>query len=109
MVRWYETCPYLLSTSRYEGGRSLAILEAHNRGMVVFATAIPSTREIVRDGATGILLSGSDGARDASRILETIANGGLCRSIGAAAWQSVGRQRWQRQGTRLEKLLKDEG
>jgi glycosyltransferase involved in cell wall biosynthesis len=45
MTRWYQTCPFLLSTSRYEGGRSFAILEAQSEGMAVFTTDIPSSRE----------------------------------------------------------------
>ena len=107
MQRWYETCPFLISTSRYEGGHSLALLEAQNQGMVAFATAIPSTREIVHDQKTGILLSGCDAERDSARIVETCTDGDLCRSIGAAAWRSASRQRWERQAKRLERLLKE--
>ncbi|MCU0609350.1 MAG: glycosyltransferase family 4 protein [Chitinispirillaceae bacterium] len=105
MSRWYETCPFLLSASRYEGGRSLAILEAQNLGMVVFATAIPSSREFIRDSKTGILISGCDELRDSERIIETVTDSGRCRSIGTAAWKSAGRMSWERQGGRLEKLL----
>jgi glycosyltransferase involved in cell wall biosynthesis len=105
MFRWYETCPFLISSSRYEGGRSLAILEAQNRGMVVFASAIPSSREIVRDGVTGVLLSGGTVDRDGARIIETCRNSGRCAEIGFAAWRSAGRQGWERQARRLVKIL----
>jgi glycosyltransferase involved in cell wall biosynthesis len=105
MLRWYETCPFLISTSRYEGGRSLALLEAQNLGMVVFATAIPSTHEIIHNGKNGVLLHGCDLERDSARIIETCTDSERCRSIGTAAWRSAGRQQWERQGKRLEKIL----
>lgn len=105
MFRWYETCPFLLSTSRYEGGRSLALLEAQNRGGVVFATAIPSTREFIRDNTTGVLLSGCDVDRDSARIIETCTDVERCAEIGRAAWRSAGRQSWDRQARRLVKTL----
>jgi glycosyltransferase involved in cell wall biosynthesis len=108
MQRWYDTCPFLISTSRYEGGRSLALIEAQNRGMVVFATDIPSTREVIHDAKTGVLLAGCDIERDSARIIKTCTDYDLCRSIGTAAWRSAGRQRWERQAERLEKILKNE-
>ena len=106
MFLWYETCPFLIAASRYEGGRSLAILEAQNRGMVAFATAIPSTREFIRDGKTGILLDGCDAGADGARILKICADLELCKSIGAAAWKSASRQAWERQGRRLARVLR---
>lgn len=106
MFRWYETCPFLVSPSRYEGGRSLAILEAQNRGMVVFASAIPSSKEVVRDGINGFLLSGCAVDRDSTRIIETCRNNDLCIKIGGAAWRSAGRQSWDRQAQRLVRVLK---
>jgi glycosyltransferase involved in cell wall biosynthesis len=107
MSRWYETCPFLISTSRYEGGRSLALLEAQNRGMVVFASDIPSTREMIHDGKNGILLCGCDLSRDSALVVKTCTDFERCRSIGAAAWRSAGRQRWERQAERLEKQLRN--
>jgi glycosyltransferase involved in cell wall biosynthesis len=106
MFRWYETCPFLISPSRYEGGRSLAILEAQDRGMVVFASAIPSSKEIIRDGATGILLSGCDAERDSALIIETVGNDERCVKIGNAAWRGANRQSWDRQAQRLVKVLR---
>ena len=105
MFRWYRTCPFLIATSRYEGGHSLAILEAQNHGMVVFTTAIPSTREIVRDNENGILLSGGTLEADSARIIETCRNTNVCASIGFAAWQSAKEQEWERQAQRLIKIL----
>jgi glycosyltransferase involved in cell wall biosynthesis len=105
MVRWYETCPFLISASRYEGGRSLAILEAQNRGMVAFATAIPSTKEIIRDRKNGVLLTGIDAAADGALIAATCGDSNLCKAIGTAAWRSAGRQSWERQVQRLDKIL----
>lgn len=105
MNRWYETCPYLFSTSRYEGGRAFTILEAQNRGVVVFASSIPSTKEIVSDYRNGILLSGCDLLTDTEKIISVVQNEELCRKLGMNAWRRVQRQRWERQGMRMEKLL----
>jgi glycosyltransferase involved in cell wall biosynthesis len=105
MSRWYETCPFLISASRYEGGRSLAILEAQSRGMVTFATTIPSTKELIADKINGVLLSGCDAARDSALIVATCGDDILCKSIGTAAWRSAARQSWERQVQRLERLL----
>lgn len=105
MDRWYETCPYLISSSRYEGGRSLAVLEAMNRGMTVFAAAIPSTREFIRDGRNGVLLAGCDAERDGATIVNTVARPELCRRLGLAAFRFAGRQSWDRQAKRLLRIL----
>jgi glycosyltransferase involved in cell wall biosynthesis len=53
MPRWYAACPFLISASRFEGGHSLAVLEAMSFGVVVFASPIPSTLEIVRHSDSG--------------------------------------------------------
>jgi glycosyltransferase involved in cell wall biosynthesis len=105
MFRWYETCPFLIATSRYEGGRSLAILEAQNRGMVVFASAIPSSKEIIHDGRNGVLLSGCAVFRDTARVIEICKTNEQCLAIGTAAWRSASRQGWERQSHRLIRIL----
>jgi len=105
MNRWYETCPFLFSTSRYEGGRAFTILEAQNRGVTVFASSIPSTREIITDYQNGILLTGFDLLADTGKILPVIRDEKLCKKIGMNAWRRAQRQRWERQGLRMEKLM----
>jgi glycosyltransferase involved in cell wall biosynthesis len=106
MFRWYETCPFLISASRYEGGRSLAILEAQAHGMVAFASAIPSSRELIRDGRNGVLLSGCDVDFDAGKIIRTCSDSGLCKALGSAAYRGSLRQSWERQTGRLLRVLK---
>lgn len=105
MDRWYETCPFLLSTSRYEGGRSLTILEAQSKGIVVFSSSVPSSMEIVKDNKTGVLLTGCDLHTDSEIIINTCNNHDLCGQISRNAWKSSLRRRWNRQAKRLEKLL----
>ena len=105
MDRWYETCPYLLSTSRYEGGRSYAILEGMAKGMVVFGTDIPSTREIITDNCNGILLSGIDTESDKGKILQVIEDTGLSKEIGRFAWRKASRHTLSRQIDRLQKVI----
>jgi glycosyltransferase involved in cell wall biosynthesis len=105
MAALYAECPYLISTSRYEGGHSLAILEAMAQGAVVFATGIPSTREIIRDNRTGVLLCGNDAEADARRVLAAIDDTETMRQIRRAASREARRRSWERQVDRLEQTL----
>lgn len=106
METWYKKCPYLISASRYEGGRSFAILEAQSFGMVAFATAIPSTRECISDMKDGILLSGCDIQTDSNRVLETVGNDTLKKAIGLQAYKRSVRNRWERQFDRLDRIIR---
>ncbi len=105
MQKWYVTCPFLISSSRYEGGYSLAILEALSRGAIVFSTSIPSTREFITDFSNGILLTGTDEQSDAQKIMRVIHEDNLIRKISINAWKKASRYSWKRQSLRLEKLL----
>jgi glycosyltransferase involved in cell wall biosynthesis len=105
MFRWYETCPFLIAASRYEGGHPLPVLEAQSRGMVVFANTIPAVGEIVRDGHDGILLTGCAAEADAARIAAVCNDRERCTAIGLAAWRSASRKSWERQTRRLIRVL----
>lgn len=72
MGRFYKAHPILISSSRYEGGHSLAILEALSFGNIVFASAILSNREIITDSINGYLISGSSAQRDATYICKML-------------------------------------
>jgi glycosyltransferase involved in cell wall biosynthesis len=105
MSQWYETCPYFISCARYEGGHSLAILEALSHGCVVFASAIPSTKEIITNNNNGVLLSGVDVMEDAAKIAGALANGAMIDRIRRHALRTAQRNRLDRQIIRLEKVL----
>ena len=105
MNEWYERCPYLLSTSRYEGGHSLAILEAMSWGMVVFASPIASIREFVRHGRNGFLLHGADPSRDALQIRQVIRDPERVRTTALRAARAAHRHRVERQVNRMERWL----
>ena len=105
MATWYEKCPYLISSSRYEGGHSLAILEAMSFGCVVFATDIPSTREIIVDKKNGVFIGGHSAEEDARTILEVVADRELVARIRTGAFHSARRARWSRQVGRLKAVL----
>jgi glycosyltransferase involved in cell wall biosynthesis len=105
MARWYARCPFFISCSRYEGGRSLALLEAMSFGCVAFVSAIPSSREVVHDGVNGIVLSSTSPGMDAGVIADTIASVGLCDSLSSKAYLFSKRQSWERQARRCERIL----
>lgn len=108
MNRWYETCPFTLSTSRYEGGRAFNILESQAYGSIVFATPIPSTCELLSDFHNGIFLSGNDPVADSKKIVKVCFDNDLIKSIGINAWKTAKRNSLQRQGQRLSNVLKIE-
>lgn len=105
MDRWYRTCPFLFAVSRYEGGRSFAVLEAMSHGAVAFVSPIPSMLELVSDGRTGTVLSGLDPGRDAARVLDVVHNEDLVCAMGRCAFRLAVRHRWDRQVRRLEEAL----
>ena len=104
MKEWYRKCPFMISSSRYEGGHSLAILEAMSYGIVVLASNIASNKEIINDGVNGYLITGSDIENDADSIFNKLTQG-TSRRIRVNALETAKRNRWNRQVTRLEKIL----
>jgi glycosyltransferase involved in cell wall biosynthesis len=105
IMRWYEECPFLLSTSRYEGGRPFTLLEAQSRGMVVCSVSIPSSRELITHNKSGILVNGMSAGQDANTIVKIISDEAAVRDIGIHAWKKACRNRWERQILRLNKVL----
>jgi glycosyltransferase involved in cell wall biosynthesis len=105
MASLYGTCPFYISSSLYEGGRSLAVLEAMSFGCVVFVSSIPSSVEFIRNQANGILLPTLHADEDAARIVTAIRSPALCASVGRKAFLFASRQSWRRQAGRLEKVL----
>ncbi len=105
MPKWYRTCPFLLSSSRYEGGHSFALLEAMSHACVVFASAIPSSKEIIRNGENGMLISGIDAKTDAKVIAEVLRDKSAQIKMRRRALASARRSRWERQVHRMERVL----
>ncbi len=105
MDRWYAASPFFLTLSRYEGGRSLAMLEAMAHGCVVFASPIPSSLECIVHSVDGFILTGHDSARDTELIVKALADPVLCAKISRGAFLFAKRQSWERQARRLERIL----
>jgi glycosyltransferase involved in cell wall biosynthesis len=105
MQNWYTRCPYLFSCSRYEGGRSLAILESMTHGCIPFVSAIPSSMEIITDNKNGILLTTTSIENDAAKVITTLQSVDKIMLMRQNAFLYAQRQSWERQSRRLEKLL----
>ena len=105
MSFWYRFCPYLIAPSRYEGGHSFAILEALAHGMIVFASGIPSTKEIVKDRKNGVLISGCDLEWDKKRMLSVIKNPESVKMYRYNAWRTAQRHERNRHNRRIVSLL----
>lgn len=104
MHAWYTTCPFMITSSRYEGGHSLAILEALSYGIIVFASAIPSNKELISDGINGYCISGSNSNYDAAKIIHNSTHESH-REIRLHAVETAHGQRWHNSIERLEKVL----
>jgi glycosyltransferase involved in cell wall biosynthesis len=105
MPRWYTLCPFVISSSRFEGGHSLVILEALSYGCVVFASGLPSTKEIITHARNGVLIGGANADNDAKVVLEVFAQKDLMEQIRRNAFGTAYRNRWDRQVNRLEEIL----
>jgi glycosyltransferase involved in cell wall biosynthesis len=105
MDKWYTTCPFLLASPRFEGGHSLAILEAMSYGSIVFVSPVASTLEFVRDSQNGYVLSGCDPGADALRIGELLMRPEETVHIRKNAYHTSQINIWERQALRLEKAL----
>ncbi len=104
MHTWYTTCPFMLASSRYEGGHSFAILEALSYGIIVFASAIPSNREIITDSENGYIITGSSCNYDAGKITQKLSMESN-QNIRLHAIQTALQNSWHKQIERLEKIL----
>jgi glycosyltransferase involved in cell wall biosynthesis len=105
MERWYTQCPFFIHTARYEGGHSLALLEAMSYGAVAFVAPIPSSREIIGHGQSGILLCGTDAQKDAGTIAAVIRDREIVAVLGKKAYGVAMRNRWERQVARIERIV----
>jgi glycosyltransferase involved in cell wall biosynthesis len=105
MWRWYTECPFVISSSRFEGGHSLVILEALSYGCVVFASNLASTKEIINHAENGILMDGISAENDAKVILDVLDKKDLIERIRRNAFRTAQRNRWDRQAGRLEDIL----
>lgn len=104
MKVWYTRCPFMIASSRYEGGRPLAILEAMSFGILVFASAIPSNKEFINDGSNGYLTTGLDIDYDAGIIFKKLTQSAN-QKIRINASETAKQNLWNSQVTRLEKVL----
>jgi glycosyltransferase involved in cell wall biosynthesis len=105
MSSWYGICPFFISSSLYEGGRSLAVLEAMSFGCVAFVSPIPSSIEFVKDRRNGIVLPSLSADDDAAVVVTAVRSPALCASVGRQAFLFAARQSWKRQAGRLERVL----
>jgi glycosyltransferase involved in cell wall biosynthesis len=105
MADWYGTYPFFISSSLYEGGRSLAVLEAMSFGCVVFVSPIPSSMEFVKDRHNGIHLRSLSAEEDAAIVVTAVRSPALCTAVGRRAFLFASRHSWDRQAGRMEKVL----
>jgi glycosyltransferase involved in cell wall biosynthesis len=77
------SCDLFVLPSLFEG-LPLSILEAMAAGKPVIATAVPGTREVVREGETGLLFPPGDAPALARAITTVLTDRGLASRLGRA-------------------------
>src|SRR5262249_27478751 len=92
--------------SEFEG-RSLVYLETQACGRVLLASDIPSAREVVVDGKTGLLFRPGDVAHLTARLLEILGDVRLRKTIGRQARRVAERYALGNVVTAYEGLFRD--
>lgn len=93
----YSSATFMLVSSIYEGGHSLAMLEAMTYGIVVFASSIPANREIIKDGVNGYLITGTRVKSDSEYLLRLLSTPESFTKICQRAEQTAQQYSWDRQ------------
>ncbi|GAA3798815.1 glycosyltransferase family 4 protein [Sphaerisporangium flaviroseum] len=95
----YAAADVILLTSDNEG-TPLTLVEAGMAGIPSVSTRVGSVAEIVKDGETG-LLSGTDSAELAARVVRLLSDPALARRLGDSA------RRWTTASFGVERLVAD--
>ena len=101
----YSNCPFMIVSSRYEGGHSFAILEALSYGIVVFASAIRSNMEIVNNNVNGYLITGVNVEADAQHVVAILTADAASDKIRQGAVKTAKLYSWNNQVKKLESIL----
>ena len=78
----------VLNTS-YREGTPVALIEAAAAGRAIVATDVGGTRQVVRDGETGILVASGDDVGTAEALSDLIGDEALRWRLGSAARADV--------------------
>ncbi|MEN6627821.1 MAG: glycosyltransferase family 4 protein [Candidatus Sumerlaeia bacterium] len=101
-----------VTTSVLEG-LGLNVLEFQVEGVPVVCTDIKPHREMVEDGASGVLYPPQDVDALVMRIKELLADPGLARRIGEGGREAAARRRWQKTADNMlafyREILSDKG
>ena len=105
MVQRYRYSPFVISTSRYEGGHAYVLLEAMVQGCIVCVVSLQSTSEFLHTGKNGVELHGQDAAVDAQIIVALYTEQSRLAELSRNAYATAGRNLIERQSRRLELVL----
>jgi glycosyltransferase involved in cell wall biosynthesis len=85
----FRQTPYFLLSSRFEGGRSLALLEALSHGCLVLVSPIDTFAEVIQHGSNGLVGTGNSADSDALLLTRLMEEPLEQKTIRTAAAQSA--------------------
>ena len=104
MPDYYSICDAVAMPSESEG-RSMVQLETQSSGRLLIASDIPASREVVRDGVTGMLFPLGSREALAECILAAASNAALRETIGRQARSAVEEHSLDAYGVSMERML----
>jgi glycosyltransferase involved in cell wall biosynthesis len=104
--RYLSLADVVVMASEFEG-RSLVSLETQACGRVLLASDIPSAREVVVDGKTGLLFRTGDVAHLAARLLDILGDARLRETIVRQARRAAERYALEDVVAAYEALFRD--
>jgi glycosyltransferase involved in cell wall biosynthesis len=102
LVEYYCRAGVFVSSSHNEG-LPLTVLEAMSYGCPVCASDIPSHRELISNGSTGLLSARKDHSGMASKISRVLERPSLAQRLASSAFSRIERMTWGRTADSIER------
>ena len=103
---WMAAADALVLPS-YSEGRPNVVLEAQACALPVVATRVGGTPELVKDGATGLLVESGDAAGLAAALARLRADGPLRTTLGQAGHLQASQMTWATSAEQMVAIYRD--
>jgi glycosyltransferase involved in cell wall biosynthesis len=97
--------PFLRSAMTERHTSPIKVFEAMAAGRPIVASDLPSTREVLRDGESALLVPPGDAAALAAALRRLLADHALAERLARAAWDAAPAYSWDARGAALRALF----